>query len=186
MEQKGFCPRCGVELTEANWPKYLQKKNAQRNMCRKCWTAYTAERGKKSKEKNPELYAAINRAKSQRWRERHPDAVKQVYWDNKEKMQAYARQRLFEIKTQAMNILGGKCVDCGITDVRVLQVNHKAGGGQKEQLFGGDMYRAIISGERKTDDLDIRCANHNIIYEYERGKRRLPAEAKKATPEKPS
>jgi hypothetical protein len=175
MEQKRFCPLCGVELTEANWPKYLQKKNAQRNMCRKCWTTYTAEREKKMKEADPARWAAINQAKSQRWRERHPDAVKQIYLDNKEAMQAYARQRLFEVKTKAMNMLGGKCVDCGITDVRVLQVNHKAGGGTKEKLFGGDMYRAIISGERKIDDLDVRCANHNIIYEYERGSRRMPA-----------
>ena len=45
--------------------------------------------------------------------------------------------------------LGGKCVNCGETDIRVLQINH-------------------ING-RDNPEVDVRCANCNILYEYERG-----------------
>ena len=75
-------------------------------------------------------------------------------------------------RTEAIRMLGGKCVNCGETDRRVLQINHLNGGGRAETV--GNSYKfinRILSGERKIDDLDIRCANCNILYEYERGTR---------------
>jgi len=64
-------------------------------------------------------------------------------------------------------------VECGISDLRVLQVNHKNGGGTKERRETSSIpfYRSIVDGTRPRDDLDIRCANHNILYEYVSGKR---------------
>jgi len=62
---------------------------------------------------------------------------------------------------------------CGETDRRVLQVNHLNGGGAKELRSGSlraQFYRAILDGKRA--DVDLRCANCNIRYEYERGARR--------------
>ncbi len=78
------------------------------------------------------------------------------------------------LKIQTFSLLGGKCVGCGITDIRVLQVNHKNGRGGEKDLFGAEMYQAIVSKIRITEDLDLRCANCNIIYEYECGRRKLP------------
>lgn len=71
---------------------------------------------------------------------------------------------------KAINKLGGKCVNCGETDLRVLQVNHLNGGGGKDDK-GLVFYRKIVKGERDIEDLDVRCANCNILYEYEAGRR---------------
>jgi len=78
------------------------------------------------------------------------------------------------LKLAVIAKLGGKCVACGMTDPRVLQVNHKNGGGLKElkRIGSTHIYRGIVLGTRTTDDVDLRCANCNIIYEYERGARR--------------
>ena len=86
------------------------------------------------------------------------------------------------MKSKVIALLGGRCRSCGETDIRVLQVNHKDGGGRAETQKGGinDMngfYRRIVSGKRKTDDLDVRCANCNLLYEYVRGNKTLPAGA---------
>jgi len=74
--------------------------------------------------------------------------------------------------------LGGKCVvpGCGITDPRLLQVNHRDGNGGRDFKRNDieaarQFYRALVNGTRSTDDLDLRCANHNLLYEYERGAR---------------
>jgi hypothetical protein len=68
------------------------------------------------------------------------------------------------------------CCKCGDSDIRSLTVNHINGGGRKE--LAADRTRlfrkAVLSGARSVHDLDVRCFNCNIIYEYERGRRRLP------------
>lgn len=74
------------------------------------------------------------------------------------------------MKRKVVELLGGKCKGCGNTDIRVLQINHLNGGGRKE-VAGPLFYARILSGERAIDDLDLRCANCNIIYEYEVGRR---------------
>lgn len=76
---------------------------------------------------------------------------------------------------RAILALGGECVVCGETDLRILQINHLNGGGRKEMNNGRNshyFYRDIINGTRTTDDLDVRCANCNILYEYEVGRRK--------------
>ncbi len=64
--------------------------------------------------------------------------------------------------------IGDKCAECGITDMRVLQINHLNGGGGKDQRYYGSgslgLHRAIVSGRRNTNDLNILCANHNVLF----------------------
>ncbi len=40
------------------------------------------------------------------------------------------RVKNWEIKSKLVKLLGGKCVNCGITDIRVLQVNHRGSEGR--------------------------------------------------------
>ena len=74
-------------------------------------------------------------------------------------------------------MLGGECVICGESDLRLLTINHKNGDGHKERAESGTnrggvaIYRIINSGQRSLEDLDVRCYNHNILYEYEIGRR---------------
>ena len=68
--------------------------------------------------------------------------------------------------------LGGKCARCGETDWRVLQINHINGGGTKERArIGKKIYTDILKGKRE-GEYNMLCANCNILYEYNRGRRR--------------
>jgi 5-methylcytosine-specific restriction endonuclease McrA len=98
-----------------------------------------------------------------KYRKEHPG------YNSKKSREYYVKRR-----KKVIAILGGKCVRCGIDDWRVLQINHLNGGGTKElkSNYPEKMYIDIINGNRKTDDLDLRCANCNILYEYERGVRK--------------
>ena len=76
--------------------------------------------------------------------------------------------------SKVIKMLGGKCARCGNTDLRVLNINHKYGRSKDEQIDG--CFRTIhfcddiIGGKRGTADLDVLCANCNVIYEYEVGR----------------
>jgi predicted nucleic acid-binding Zn-ribbon protein len=64
------------------------------------------------------------------------------------------------------------CVRCGCDDFRLLEINHKNGGGRKELLVGRKtkaraFYHAIANGERKTDDLELLCRPCNAIHYLE-------------------
>lgn len=77
-------------------------------------------------------------------------------------------------KLEVIELLGGKCVNCGVSDVRILQVNHMNGDGAAERKTHFSHYKFIndiLSGERSTSDLELRCANCNILHEFERGAR---------------
>jgi hypothetical protein len=92
------------------------------------------------------------------------------YRKNKTEKLNDIKKRFREQRKQVIELLGGKCVRCGFSDWRVLQVNHKNGGGSKERRMKGThgIFREILSGKRSTDDLDLRCANCNILYQYEK------------------
>lgn len=70
----------------------------------------------------------------------------------------------------ALELLGGKCVKCGINDWRVLQVDHINGGGNREYLktgYGARFHRKLIDGILHREDYQLLCANCNWIKRYE-------------------
>jgi uncharacterized C2H2 Zn-finger protein len=76
-----------------------------------------------------------------------------------------------KIRNAIFAYLGGKCVNCGITDSRLLCINHLKGGGTKEYKQGCKVYWEILAGKRE-GEFDLRCHNCNILYEYEVGRRK--------------
>jgi hypothetical protein len=82
------------------------------------------------------------------------------------------------LRIEAQQKLGGKCQyeGCDITDPRLLEFHHRNGGGNKEDdsrnRNRSKFYREIISGER--DDIDLLCANHNRLKDFEDGRRFNP------------
>lgn len=93
------------------------------------------------------------------------------------------RMNKLKRKVNALRLLGGKCVVCGETDIRILTINHINGGGNKERAVGNgnqrggqSYYRALLNGKVDKTKLDLRCYNHNLLYEYERGEWWFPKE----------
>lgn len=90
------------------------------------------------------------------YREKHPDRVKKLY----------AKRRLFALQ----RIAGSEkpiCVYCGCDDIRFLEINHKNGGGSKEFKKGrnsANFLWAIVTGRRKTDDLEVACRVCNALH----------------------
>jgi hypothetical protein len=60
-----------------------------------------------------------------------------------------------------------KCVNCGCDDERILEINHKNGGGSKERKKYTNInryYSDIINGNRSVLDLDIMCRVCNALH----------------------
>jgi hypothetical protein len=88
----------------------------------------------------------------------------------KDRLLPYGRRLRADLKMKAFKILSNevKCTKCGCPVFRCLDINHMNGGGSKEGLKGEIMRRAIASGRRKTDDLNLLCKPCNIIDYVER------------------
>ena len=76
------------------------------------------------------------------------------------------------LRTSVLRLLGGECKRCGMTDVRVLQIDHINGNGYKERIEqnydGGNThyyYKHIL--EVNGDGYQLLCANCNWIKRYE-------------------
>lgn len=142
-------------------------------------------------------YYRKNREKIRRyqkgWREKNREKVKKYnqYWYQKNlaKRSEYAKKWWIENKDKQLKlrvllrknkkreifkVLGNKCNNCGISDFRVLQIDHINGGGGKEirTIGRGDCinhyYKQLILDKpaflRK---YQLLCANCNWIKRYE-------------------
>lgn len=70
-------------------------------------------------------------------------------------------------------VLGGKCSQCGNSDLRLLQINHLRA---KTRHQGYRDYLDII--RNRIRDRDVRCANCNLLFEFQKGKRKVPVNLK--------
>lgn len=71
-----------------------------------------------------------------------------------------------KLKVQAYHILGDKCIRCGFSDIRALQIDHINGGGCKElkKLTSPGVYRKVI---KYATGYQLLCANCNWIKRFE-------------------
>ncbi len=86
---------------------------------------------------------------------------------HKIEIRAYHQSLNRKIKEKIINILGGKCSNCGIGDLRVLQVDHIDGGGNRERnAFGSRyLYRKLLA-IRDITGYQLLCANCNWIKRH--------------------
>lgn len=76
--------------------------------------------------------------------------------------------RLLRVKAMLVISPEIRCVSCGCDVVGIIEINHKNGGGRAEFLKGNDkFYRAIATGVRTIDDLELRCKVCNILHYVE-------------------
>ena len=114
---------------------------------------------------NSKIYCSIkcvSRTSLDRWLKKHPL-----------KRKIHALRTRIKLRKRLIQKLGGKCSRCGINDWRVLQINHLNGGGRKEYTIKGckKIYKEILNEERD-GEFNLLCANCNILYEYEMGRRK--------------
>ncbi len=82
----------------------------------------------------------------------------------------YDREELRRRRVAALEVLGGKCSHCPVTDWRCLQIDHVGGGGNKDRKKTStmDFYRrvllSVLRGEKK---YQLLCANCNWIKRHE-------------------
>lgn len=84
----------------------------------------------------------------------------------------YALIRKNTQRARIIELLGGKCVRCGFSDSRALQVDHVNGGGcsEKDSRWAEFLIKRIIEDvKNKTNLYQLLCANCNWIKRYEKG-----------------
>lgn len=81
------------------------------------------------------------------------------------------REREHKQRMRIIELFGGKCVRCGFSDWRALQVDHINGGGNKErESFNRCAYLKHIenlSEEERKSKYQLLCANCNYIKRFE-------------------
>ena len=97
-----------------------------------------------------------------------------IEWNSLENQRARgAKYRVLVRKRVFFRISGSitpQCVRCGCDDTRLLEINHKNGGGGKEMQKGKKSFRFyldIANGIRTTDDLELLCRPCNAIHALE-------------------
>jgi hypothetical protein len=89
-----------------------------------------------------------------------------------EQKRATAGQYRRKFRTMTLELLGGRCSKCGITDIRVLQVDHVNGGGYADRR-GRDaswQYKDLLANPGK---FQLLCANDNWIKRHEKKEFRI-------------
>jgi len=163
MHQKYCSERCGIKagIQRVNKVRSQRRKmeleKSSHRTCARCGKEFIAT-CKPQKYCSPQcrnVQIAVTYAR------KHPEKVRLVT------LVSHIR-----LRKRVLEKFGGKCIRCGIDDWRVLQLNHLNGGGTKEHKAKSRdrFYREILTGKRD-EDFNILCANCNILYEYDRGKR---------------
>jgi len=86
-------------------------------------------------------------------------------WPGESKEQAYARWRSRNRRKEIIELLGSQCAECGITDERVLHVEHiiprsQIGGAKKTTNV---LWKDIKDGREDLINLQLLCANCHEI-----------------------
>lgn len=149
--------------------KNRQAKYKKLGLCSKCGKSL---RGSRSKYLCKRCYQVFLTCSKRRFKKKHDEITEQ-------------RRILGHIyKFRALQIISGeripRCIKCGEKDIRILTINHKNGRESERKLHNvtkkrylHGIYQKIVYGKYKANlkELDVRCYNCNILYEYENQRR---------------
>ena len=90
------------------------------------------------------------------------------YYKNQDKIKAKRKIQHRETRKELFQLLGTECVQCGFSDIRALQLDHKNGHGyddrKKFKLSGTLLYQFYLKNpELAKEKLQVLCANCNWI-----------------------
>jgi hypothetical protein len=145
-----------------------EKKTVIRDVatCRACWFAWKPN-GDRTTEKCP----SCGKRRDVRKREYKPNVDALKSWRKKNPGYATEHSRKYrEIAVQVVSCGRVACVRCGCDDKRLLEINHKNGGGGKEMRAGKASHRFYIDIarlRRPVDDLELLCRVCNAAHYLE-------------------
>jgi hypothetical protein len=102
----------------------------------------------------------------------HKEKYKRPYVKrDKTKANEYQNRHSLKLKTEIFELLGNKCVRCGFTDIRALQIDHIHGKGKQEinSFHNQRQYYKFVLSQIKSGskNYQILCANCNWIKRRE-------------------
>lgn len=100
---------------------------------------------------------------TRRWRKENPERWRETNRKNSREQHASARAR-------ALCALGGRCVRCGFSDPRALQIDHVNGGGNDDfkRLHAIPYLNHVLDEvQRGSGKFQLLCANCNWIKKSE-------------------
>lgn len=146
------CRVCQNELTDNNWVKSLKEKNSA--ICKSC-----------------------HLKKNQEWRSLNPNKSSEYsrknYLKNKQAFNDRSNKHRRKLRLETLEKYGGKCVNCGIDDKDVLDIDHIFNDGsldRKNNLFAYNLYRELKKKGFPKDRYQILCKNCNWKKELQRRK----------------
>ena len=94
--------------------------------------------------------------------------------NNKDKIKTLRNSWYIKTRKKVLEAYGGKCVNCGFTDWRALQIDHINGNGRKERSQTPNLstYYSKLWIHREYNKYQILCANCNWIKRYENNENR--------------
>lgn len=161
----------------------------ERVVCKKCFNVFYPDTSiKRNKVACPFCGRKIDirdrRMEYKEYCNKYPEKAKKrkdgmIAWEKEHKAERAKKQREIRKKVIFNIISNGNpvCNNCGCNDIRLLEINHKNGGGGKEMQKGKrtNAFRSdIYSGRRKTDDLELLCRVCNAKYYLEMKYGKIP------------
>jgi len=80
--------------------------------------------------------------------------------DKRQYYQTYFRNRLRTLRGKVLEMLGGAvCCECGCDVEKILEINHKNGGGNQDRKRRSALafYGSLIKGRLDTNDFNVVC-----------------------------
>lgn len=158
------CRDCGLEKPLTEFHRNKGMKDGYAPNCKDCRHNYFKEWYARPGVRDRQL------ERMRRWRNQ-PHIKKRA----KRKDREYQKKLRLEAMRKISGLESPVCASCGCDDFRLLEINHKNGGGRKEVGRNSkNFYRAIRDGKRKTSDLNVLCRVCNIKHGLELRFGRLP------------
>ena len=117
-------------------------------------------------EKHPNFKGGdITKSRSDRYYSRNSEALKESQKKYYKEVKYLEHQK---IRKDALLIVGEgelKCCRCGCDELQLLEINHIDGYDKQEKARSGlNLWRVIVRGNRKVNDLNILCKACNILH----------------------
>ena len=109
-----------------------------------------------------------------KWWKAHPDYAKEWTHTHPISVATSGKKYALRLRSAVLELLGNKCVKCGFSDPRALQIDHVNGGGMQERRDlkhkgSGKKYHNVVikSVLNKEGRYQLLCANCNWIKKVE-------------------